>query len=241
MNLILDAGNTQVKTALFAEGRIVRRQVLAALSMQAIDAFCEGVQVDAAIFSSVARPQPALVKSLQKKFPLLLPGPGIRLPIRNLYRTPDTLGTDRLACATGAHALFPRHPVLAIDAGTCIKYDFVTAAGSYLGGAISPGLSMRFSALHTFTARLPLLEVPRQFDLTGRNTAGSIQSGVMTGALEEIRGCIGRYKKKYPDLRVVMTGGDMEYLAGPLKNRIFAAPDLVMQGLNLILVHNVQM
>ncbi len=240
MNLILDAGNTQVKMALFSAGCIVRRQVLTELSLQDIEAFCAGVVVDAAVFSSVARPQPKLVKSLHKKFPLLIPGPGTPLPIRNLYRSPETLGTDRLACATGAQALFPRRPVLAIDAGTCIKYDFVTAAGSYLGGAISPGLAMRFSALHTFTARLPLLQVPLHFPLTGRDTEGSLQSGVMNGALAEIRACIAQYEKKYPGLKVVMSGGDMEYLAGPLKNRIFAAPDLVMQGLNLILAYNAQ-
>ena len=164
------------------------------------------------------------------------------LPLINCYETPETLGRDRLAAAVGAGTLHPQQNVLVIDCGTCIKYDMVTSAGEYLGGAISPGLEMRFNALHTFTDQLPLVTNPgAQPSLIGATTHDSITSGVINGTQAEVRATIDQYNSAYNDLTVLFTGGDATAvmpaeLSG--KKRIFADQYLVLKGLNAILQHN---
>jgi type III pantothenate kinase len=161
------------------------------------------------------------------------------LPLTNNYRTPETLGKDRLACAAGAAFLFPKKDVLVIDAGTCIKYEFVSHRGIYEGGAISPGLEMRFNALHTFTDKLPLLHPATEAPLIGNDTRDAILSGIMKGTLLEIRGFIKEYEILFPELQLIITGGDASFFDKQLKNSIFADPFLVLRGLNFILRHNV--
>jgi type III pantothenate kinase len=160
------------------------------------------------------------------------------LPIQNQYKTPSTLGVDRLAAVCGALGIFPERNCLVIDAGTAITYDFVDRDKNYWGGAISPGIAMRFKALHTLTQRLPLIQSTENFKLIGDSTETCIQSGVLNGVLEEMKGCIENYKKLYPDLGVVLTGGDTFFFENNLKQPIFAARDLVLSGLNRILQHH---
>jgi len=160
------------------------------------------------------------------------------LPIINKYQTLETLGKDRLASAVAAHQLFPDKDVLVIDAGTCVKFDFINSMAEYLGGSISPGLQMRFRALHSFTEKLPFVEL-KPFDiLIGKTTHESLLSGVINGTLAEIDGIINRYKENYPELQVVLSGGDAEYLVSKLKNRIFALSNIVLNGLKIILDYN---
>jgi type III pantothenate kinase len=161
------------------------------------------------------------------------------LPITNQYATPSTLGMDRLAGVCGATQLFPDENTLVIDAGTCVKFDFVDKHKNYLGGAISPGLSMRFRAVHAFTSRLPMLVPANDPELIGNSTETSIQSGVINGMVEEIDGIIVRYQKKYPDLKVILSGGDGAFFENKLKASIFASPNVVLIGLNSILIYNV--
>ncbi|MGE5423944.1 MAG: type III pantothenate kinase, partial [Syntrophothermus sp.] len=153
--------------------------------------------------------------------------------------TPDTLGRDRIAAATGGQSLFPGHDVLVINAGTCITYDFVTGNREYAGGSISPGMMMRFRALHTFTGKLPLLSPDETEILTGNSTESSIQSGVMEGITAEMEGITGKYRSLYPELKVVLSGGDLNYFVNRLKINIFAFPNIVIQGLHQILKFNV--
>jgi type III pantothenate kinase len=143
-----------------------------------------------------------------------------------------------LANAVGAARIFPGKNCLVIDAGTCIKYDFVNAKGEYLGGAISPGITMRYQALHAFTAQLPLVKAQPHVKLTGNSTASAIVSGVQNGALSEIEHVILQYKKQYKPLKIVVTGGDWGLFANQIKSHIFAAPDLTLMGLNQILENN---
>ncbi len=188
-----------------------------------------------AILSSVTEVENDLMDALQKAGPLTMLTHETPIPIRNRYQTPETLGKDRLAAAVGARALFPGGNVLSIDAGTCITYDFVTASGDYLGGGISPGIRMRFRAMNTFTDKLPLIE-PDDFERTiGRTTRESLLSGVINGVIQEIRGITGLYISEFGEIRVVLTGGDQEFLHNKLKINIFAAPNLVLLGLNEIL------
>ena len=161
------------------------------------------------------------------------------VPFVNLYKTPTTLGVDRIALVVGAVNEFPKKNTLIIDAGTCITFDFVNSKSEYLGGAISPGIKMRFDSLNHFTANLPLLEKEEVNDFIGKNTKESINAGVVNGVIQEIDGVINQYKKKYLDLTVVLTGGDTNFLAKQLKSSIFANQNFLLQGLNTILIFNI--
>jgi type III pantothenate kinase len=165
-------------------------------------------------------------------------GPSLPMPIQIRYATPETLGVDRIAAACGAIALFPGKNCLAIDAGTCITYDFIDHAGNYWGGGISPGIEMRLKAMHTFTTRLPLVKVNQQASLIGNSTESCLQSGALFGVLGEIEGIIQKYDQNYQELKVIICGGDISLFENQLKPTIFAAPDLVLMGLNRILLQN---
>src|SRR5699024_199750 len=161
------------------------------------------------------------------------------IPFINTYETPQTLGLDRIALAAGAVSHYPNRDILIIDAGTSITYDLITADKKYLGGAISPGLNMRFRALNDFTANLPLLRVQDSDTVTiGKNTVESLQLGVKRGLLYEIDGFIDQYKEAYPELITILTGGDCEILSKRLKNSIFAIKNFLLSGLNCILEYN---
>lgn len=243
INLVIDIGNTQSKVALFSENGLVGTKVFpGVLNVTSVKKFIANNKIHAAIISSVTNHPSELNKWLKKRFVLIELGGKTKLPIRNRYKTRDTLGKDRLANAAGANYLFPGENVLVIDAGTCIKYDFINAKAQYSGGAISPGIDMRFRALNEFTAHLPRLKKTKGTmpELIGSSTNNSIVSGVMNGLMAEVEGIIFRYKKKYKSLVCVITGGDNDIFV-PLiskKNRIFAAPDLTLLGLNIILNYN---
>jgi type III pantothenate kinase len=238
MKLVIDSGNTRCKLALFEKSTIKKLLPADKLTLDEIEQFCSHEKIEAAILSSVTRTDASVTDLLKKSFFFVEMNNFVELPITNAYETKETLGNDRLACAVAATAMFPGKPVLSVDAGTCIKYDFITAKGEYLGGAISPGLNMRLRSLHTFTARLPLVELKNPGTLTGKTTNDSILSGAVNGAIAEVNDIISQYSEKYRDLKVILTGGDMEYFEIRLKNRIFAVPELVLQGLNLILDYN---
>ena len=160
------------------------------------------------------------------------------LPIINKYKTPETIGKDRLAAAVGAKSFAGDAPVLVIDAGSCITYDIVNQSNEFLGGSISPGVNMRLKSLHTFTQKLPLLEPTENIVLPGSDTKESIMSGVIAGIQFEMEGFINYYSIQYPDLKCVLSGGDMKYFDKKLKNGIFAIPNIVAEGLQLILHFN---
>jgi type III pantothenate kinase len=182
---------------------------------------------------------PATLQSfLEKHFRFILLNEHTPLPILNLYRTPETLGKDRIASAVAAFNQFPGHPALIINAGTAVTYDVVTKEGEYLGGSISPGMNMRFSALHTFTKQLPLLTYTEIDFLTGNDTDTSVLSGVINGMAAEMQGMIARYQKEYPGIKVVLSGGDLNYFVNRLKISIFALPNIVIYGLQQILAFN---
>lgn len=184
-------------------------------------------------YASVGHLPDDFKQMLETEFALLPFSASLRLPIQLNYQTPETLGVDRLATAIGAHSLYPSQPVLVLDFGTCLKFDFVSAAGVYEGGSISPGLFMRYKAMHTFTAKLPLLSMPEKFPdhLLGRSTAESMHNGVLLGIVAEAEGMIQLYREIYPGLVVLITGGDAEVFEGRLKNSIFVRQNLALLGL----------
>lgn len=229
----MDIGNTRVKAALFDGDRLQELRYFASP-----DAVWEDIaflrQARAGIVGTVVNDAGRLVDKLSTLFPVQLFTIATPIPLENCYRSASTLGSDRLAASIGAYTLYPSADVLVIDAGTCIKYNFTNASNQYLGGGISPGLRMRFRALHQYTGKLPLIEheahaIP---SLIGTDTRESILSGVIAGSIAEIEGLIARYREQYPALICVITGGDADYLAKQLKSSIFTHQNLVLKGLN---------
>jgi type III pantothenate kinase len=150
----------------------------------------------------------------------------------------DTRGGDRIALAAGALEKFGKRNTLIIGTGTCITYDFLNEKGHYLGGGISPGIDIRFRSLHQFTQNLPLVKFGADTELIGDTTENSIRSGVVYGIISEINGIISSYREKYPDLHVVLSGGNVKFFESTLKDRIFAIPNLVLLGLYSIFLYN---
>ena len=237
MNLTVDYGNSAAKVGIFDNQTLTEKRSFAV--SEALKDFLEKSIAENIIVSSV-KIDPHDIASwaihCRSKF---IMDHTLPIPVTNLYKTPSTIGMDRLAAVCGARWIFPSHHVLVIDAGTCITYDFIDKEGYYHGGAISLGLSMRFQALHTFTAKLPLVSPKEGAPLTGDTTETCILSGVINGTLAEVESLIAQYGKKFEDLRVILCGGDSAFFENKLKASIFASPELVLIGLNSILNHNV--
>jgi type III pantothenate kinase len=235
-NLALDFGNTSIKAGSFSGNKL--QEVKTFLSLAELleqDHFV--VNHSHLIIGSVTGEHRQFMERYEKVLQVSLFTYNTSIPLKNLYQTNATLGSDRLAASIGAYTLFPNADVLCIDCGTCIKFNFTNSKNEYLGGAISPGIQMRFKALNTFTSKLPLVEKDENFNkLVGQNTQESILSGVMNGALKEVQGIIEEYQQNYPHTKIVITGGDGNFFSKHLKkNSIFTHPNLVLVGLNHIL------
>lgn len=237
MKLIIDLGNSRQKAAVFSGDTLLFQKVSASIYNSLIQIFQE-YEIASAIISSVIDDFSDICSFIKSKCPLLILNENTPVPVTNAYLTPETLGQDRLAAVVAASSMFPGENVLVIDAGSCIKYDFIDSSAVYHGGSISPGLNMRLKALHTFTGKLPLISLSESDRLTGGNTQQSILSGVVNGAVAEVNGIIEQYNEKYPGLKVVLSGGDSEYLVNKLKSKIFAITNIVLSGLKIILDYN---
>jgi type III pantothenate kinase len=233
IHLIIDAGNTYVKAALFNGDAM-----LFVFSFQRGENWhdkLEGYKPEKVIVSNVGE---HFADLYFEEVPTLILNENTPLPIGNDYETPHSLGKDRIAAAVGAWNRFKKNNILIIDAGTCITYDIVNNNGIYLGGIIAPGMYMRLQAMNHFTARLPLPEWDENAPLVGTDTISCMQSGAVNGILSEAEGIIRRMDEKYSDLQVVICGGASSFFESKLNYRIFAAPYLVLEGLNSILIYN---
>jgi len=239
MILIIDIGNTNVKAAVFEKDTLLDVVVFEkGKILSEIKKILKKHPISKAVMSNVASISEVKLKKIQAFVEIIFISSFTRVPFVNLYKTPKTLGVDRIALAAAAVSQFPHKNVLVVDAGSCITFDFVTAKKEYLGGAISPGIQMRFHSLNHFTANLPLLVKEEAPSFIGFSTKESINSGVVNGVLQEIEGVISQYKNKYLDLTVVLTGGDTNFLSKQLKSSIFANQNLLLQGLNYLLNFN---
>ncbi len=240
MNLIIDVGNTYVKLAVFACNDLLMNQSVTHENAPKITKkiIKDYPKLKKAIISSVGKEDKELLKILGKTLELLKLTSRTKLPFKNKYQTPKTLGVDRIALVSASVEKLPKSNVLIIDAGTCITYDFINDKNHYLGGAISPGIRLRYHTLNNLTANLPLLKAEYPDDLIGKSTDQSIHSGVVNGVLKEMDGVIDEYLKKYQDLTVILTGGDADFLSKRLKNSIFANSNFLLKGLNFILEYN---
>jgi type III pantothenate kinase len=240
MNLIVDVGNTYVKFAVFENGILMYK-----LSFE-LNEFKKRYkklkkdypEIKKAIISSVGRLSKKEIDLIESDLPIIELSSKTKLPFENLYATPNTLGVDRIALVCASVNQFSDKNVLIIDAGTCITYDFITKENKYLGGAISPGIRLRYKTLNNLTANLPLLETQIPKNIIGDSTESSIHSGVVNGVVKELDGIINQYLENYSDLTVILTGGDTKFLLNQLKNTIFANSDFLLEGLNFILEYN---
>lgn len=237
MRLAIDIGNTQTKAQLFGPDGPSGDVIIGSSDSGYICSLLQRFQHVPIVIASVRSLDEQLTAQLEQQGVLLVSS-HTPLPIANLYHSPETLGTDRICAAIGAKVHFPDRPVLAIDMGTCITYEVVTARGEYLGGGISPGLRMRFKALNMLTDRLPLVEPAMDVPVIGTDTESCIRSGVQQGIIMEVDGLMEHHLRSLPELVTVGTGGDFPFFAGAFKRPIFADPILVLRGLHEILLHN---
>jgi type III pantothenate kinase len=241
LNLTLDIGNSRTKIALFNGRELVKKAVVdnPLMATRLLAEFGERAFNCKTIVSATSELDEGLYKMLRKNNNCLRLSAQTPLPISNQYKTPETLGKDRLAAVVGAWQLCPKADCLVVDAGTCITYELLTAEGAYLGGNIAPGLAMRLRAMHAFTAKLPLVERQRLDTEIGYSTDSALRTGGLLGAAMEISGFMGLYQKKWPKLQLVLTGGDAPFLAELLQDQqAVVSLDLVSIGLNEILLYN---
>ncbi|MEO8772879.1 MAG: type III pantothenate kinase [Gelidibacter sp.] len=240
MNLIVDVGNTLVKIAVFQEDKLLEKMVVEVSAFEKTNEkiFKEYPEIEKSILASVGRLPKEVIINLEKQVKVLILDSNLKFPFHNRYATPNTLGVDRMALVAASVKHYPSNNVLIIDAGSCITYDFITDHNDYLGGAISPGIRLRYKSLHNFTANLPLLDTQMPKSIIGDSTSAAIHSGVMHGIIKEIDGIIDEYRENYLDLTIILTGGDANFLSKQLKNSIFANSNFLLEGLNFILEYN---
>jgi len=241
MNLCIDIGNTRVKTGVFKANVLINTQTFKRdILIETLQDLNKNYNIKEAIIASVALIDNKTLHKIQQLFKLTVLNINLEFPFNIQYQTPNTLGVDRLGLVAAATFIFPNKNVLVIDAGTCITYDFISDKKVYLGGAIAPGLKMRYDVLHSKTDKLPELSPEFPEKIIGSTTNQSIHSGVCFGIIYEINGVIHQYESNYQKLTVVLTGGDTNFLSGKLKSGIFANPNFLLIGLNNILNFNLQ-
>lgn len=236
MLLTIDVGNSRIKVAVFEHNKQLDFYVFdteyALKKFKNI--FEKYSNLEKIILSSVGKLDKSVMDFLKNSIPTEIINHNSKFPFTNLYTTPTTLGIDRMVLAAGASLRYPNKNILIIDAGTCITYDFVDNKNNYLGGAISPGIKIRYDSLNNYTANLPLLEKKEVDFFIGDSTENAIHSGIINGVCHEIDGFISQYSLKNQDLTIILTGGDADFLAKRLKSTIFANSNFLLESLNLL-------
>lgn len=241
MELIIDQGNTSVKIALYSNVSLVSFDRIDNPGVQEIKHICSQYAIERAILSSVKKDNTGIVGILDNNsIPFIELTDQTPLPISISYKTPQTLGRDRIAAVIGAWVLNPGQPSLVIDAGTAVTYDFIDKTGCYIGGNISVGLELRNKALNSYTDNLPYISLEGDTPDLGYSTETALRSGITYGLVFEIERYIEAIKTKHTAVSIFLTGGDAKRLANKLKYAIFAEPNLVMIGLKRILDYNVK-
>ncbi len=242
MILTIDVGNTNIKVAVFERFNLLDKFVFQKNNFQNNFKiiFKKYPNHLKAVVSSVSLSEDDDILWLKKQIHVIEINSKTKFPFKNDYSTPKTLGIDRMVLAAGAVIEYPNQNILIIDAGSCITYDFITNKKEYLGGAISPGLSMRYKALHDYTAKLPLLENNPPESFIGNSTNQSIYSGVVNGLCYEIEGFISEYSVKNEQFTIILTGGDAIFLANRLKSTIFADENFLLKSLHQLYTYSLQ-
>lgn len=238
MNLVIDVGNSRIKYAFFEGGQLIEAKYLIDGLVEDIRQWKEsGTAVHLLLSGSgnILEDTRVLLKELSDFF--LEASPLMQLPLKLGYATPATLGFDRIAICAGAMKMNPGCPLLVIDSGTCITFNYVTAEGVFLGGNISPGLEMRFRGLQQYTARLPYVAPAEKYGGIGQTTEEAIRNGVMSGVLFEVENYIRHFVREYKNGKVFITGGNSHFLENHLEEKAEFCSVLGFIGLNEILEH----
>jgi type III pantothenate kinase len=230
---VIDIGNTRIKAAVFnSESEIIDHSTFKTLA-ETYDWLSEN-QVCSVIISSTS----SIEITPDPRLKIITLNHNSKIPFKNLYQTPLTLGPDRIAIMAAAFFMYPNKNVLVFDIGTCITIDFLNESGEYYGGNISPGVQLRLKAMHEMTGLLPLSSFEYQTNSLGNNTMSALANGVFNGISNEIKGYIDSFNKQYNNLIIVFTGGDSKYFEVTQKNEIFAHPNWTLQGLYHLLTIN---
>ena len=240
MVLVVDFGNTQIKTAVFEHDNLLDKQIISYNDWH--NSFSKILQsfenIENIVIASVKNNDLLPIEAQSKTKKLTFINHESKFPFINLYTTPNTLGIDRMVLAAGAVFKYPNQNRLVIDVGTCITYDFITKNDHYLGGAISPGIRLRYESLHKYTSKLPLLSVEMPEKIIGDSTNQAIHSGVINGIQYEIDGFCNAHFKNNDNFIIILTGGDSIFLANRLKNTIFANSNFLLESLNQTFQYN---
>ncbi len=238
MNLAIDIGNTRTKIGIFNQENLSTVMTFENSKEINIAEIVSRFEIEKSIISSTIE-IPAYILNALKELPQhLILDTATKLPFQNLYSSKDTLGKDRLALIAAAQTKFPNQHNLVIGCGTCITFNFINEKNEFLGGSIHPGLKMRFKAMHTFTGKLPLIELENKAEMLGNDTKSNLMAGGIYGTSKEIDGMISDYLVKFHQMNIIITGGDADLLVSTLKNKIFAFPNFTLIGLNHILNYN---
>lgn len=241
LNLCIDWGNSRVKAAIFDANDQIQdlRRFAEDDARDGIAALLSEYNPIKGILCSVTDKSVEVEPLLKEKMrALVVMNNNTPVPIMNAYTSPGSLGADRIAMAVAAHMAFPTNNNLVVCLGTCITYNFIQKTRTFRGGAISPGLHMRLAAMHHLTDKLPLVKPEGELLLLGYDTETCMRSGAVFGMAAEIDGIVSEFAAQYADFNAVLTGGDAPFFEGKLKSKIFADPNLLMKGLNIILKHN---
>lgn len=236
--ICFDFGNTRLKAGIFTNRVFKEEVVLSGPNPEHILPVLERENPDKIILSSVIKHPPETIRLLEGYTRFHLLNHASQLPLTTPVGKPETIGADRLAICAAAVDLFPHNHCLAIGLGTCITYNFINQAHEFLGGSISPGMSMRFRAMHEQTALLPMASAAKRFPLVGYDTITNLQSGVIQGIACEIDGIIHAYRGKYNNLQVLITGGDLVFFDALLTHPMHRDPYLLFKGLHAICESN---
>ncbi|MCW2118668.1 type III pantothenate kinase [Flavobacterium sp. 7A] len=234
MILTIDVGNTRIKAAVFEVDTILEVFVFDKKELKKKITFIlkKYEKCDYLVVSSVTEIEKQSFLIFENEIKVHFVSHNDQFPFINSYETPKTLGIDRMVLASGAVLKYPKQNRLIIDAGTCITYDYINDQDHYLGGAISPGIQLRYKALHEYTSKLPSLELSEPNSYIGSSTTSSIHSGVVNGLVYEIKGFIEEYSQNNLNFIIILTGGDTVFLAKRLKNTIFANSNFLLESLN---------
>lgn len=227
----LDFGNTRLKVGIFINDQFSEEWVLADDSEASIAGMLQQFQPEKVVLSSVIQHRHGLETQLAEGRAFHLLSHLTKINFTTPVGKPETIGADRLALMAAAAHFFPKQNNLVIALGSCITYNFLNQYHQFLGGAISPGMDMRFKSMHDYTAKLPLVTADWNFPLIGYDTKTNLQSGVIVGIINEIEGFIEKYSEKYGNFNVLLTGGNSTYFASQLKYKIFADQHFLFKGL----------
>jgi type III pantothenate kinase len=202
----------------------------------------EPKEVRAVAVSSVVPPlQHTLERMSQRYFGVraMFVGPGVKTGMPILYDDPREVGADRIVNAVAAYDRWPG-PLIVVDFGTATTFDVVSAKGEYVGGAIAPGIRISVEALSRHASRLPRVDLDKPGRVIGRNTVGSMQSGIVFGYAALVDGLCARLARELggPAPKVVATGG-LAGLLAEVSEAISEVDDLLtLAGLRLIYERN---